>query len=175
MEAELGRPVGILMDLCGPKVVCRTRAWSSNTSRRQLRQTGVKCVRTPSRCCFQIRTTKLAAGVSPILLTPGQKLKLVSRADVLSSPDAVGTIYTGLAGDVKPGHRVLFSDGLMQVMGCKRGTCTVLVRYRHADLVCASVVGAITRFRPSAAIAGRGVNVVCGSCSCTCDCCVTAA
>jgi pyruvate kinase len=81
-EEKVGRPVGILMDLCGPK----------------------------------IRTTPLAPGVAPFRLERGSPLTIVSRKDVLSSPGTVGSIYTDLCKDLKPGQRVLLSDGLMDLI-----------------------------------------------------------
>lgn len=82
-EHAAGRPIGILMDLCGPK----------------------------------IRTTPLAPEMEgrPIRLDRGASLTIVSRDDVPSAPGIIGSIYHNLAKDVRVGHRILLSDGLMEL------------------------------------------------------------
>jgi pyruvate kinase len=65
-------------------------------------------------CGPKIRTTRLAPGAAPLTLRAGGKLTIVSRRDVPSAGDTVGSIYEDLAKDLRPGHRVLFSDGLLE-------------------------------------------------------------
>ncbi len=60
---------------------------------------------------------KFAVGGKPLKLVAGEKLTIVSRKDVFScdQTNVVGTIYTDLAKDLRPGNRILLSDGLMEV------------------------------------------------------------
>lgn len=77
VERQKGRPIAILMDLCGPKV----------------------------------RTTKLKDPMKPIILTKGSLVTLESSATVSCDGDVIGTIFEDLYKDLKPGHRVMLSDG----------------------------------------------------------------
>jgi pyruvate kinase len=73
---RLNRPVGILLDLQGPK----------------------------------IRTGHVP---SPIPLARNDVLTVVMDEDYEAQGKRVGTTYTGMAGDVKPGDLVLFADGAL--------------------------------------------------------------
>ena len=44
-------------------------------------------------------------------LVAGQSLRIVSRASVPTTEGTVGTIYEDLCKDLRPGNRVLLSDG----------------------------------------------------------------
>ena len=78
LEQETGRRVGILVDLCGPK----------------------------------IRIGKFEN--EPVTLSMGQSFILTTR-DVPGSVDCVSCTYANLHRDVKPGHVIFLSDGLIQL------------------------------------------------------------
>lgn len=64
-------------------------------------------------CGPKIRTGKLKDG-RPIQLTAGQSLAITTR-DVVGDETTVSTGYKSLPLDVKPGDRILFADGLIEV------------------------------------------------------------
>src|SRR6516162_1252112 len=57
----------------------------------------------------KIRTGRLQSG-APVAFKKGQTVTITSR-DVRGTPDIISTTYQGLAHDVKPGERILLSDG----------------------------------------------------------------
>ncbi|HEX2513395.1 MAG TPA: pyruvate kinase [Chloroflexota bacterium] len=61
----------------------------------------------------KIRTGPLAGG-GPVQLVAGQRLTITTRP-VEGSAEVVSTGYAGLPRDVKPGDRVLVSDGLIEL------------------------------------------------------------
>ncbi|MGE3852524.1 MAG: pyruvate kinase [Planctomycetota bacterium] len=92
-SANLNVPVGVLADLCGPK----------------------------------IRVGKFAGG--SIELADGASV-IVTVRDVQGEPGIIPSQYTALAGDVKPGDRILLDDGKLElrantVLGTEIG-CTVV-------------------------------------------------
>jgi pyruvate kinase len=76
---DLGRNVGIIFDLQGPK----------------------------------IRSGKLAGG-EPVTLTAGQKL-VITTDDVEGNDERISTTYDAFPRDVKPGERILLSDGAIEL------------------------------------------------------------
>jgi pyruvate kinase len=78
LEQETGRRVGILADLCGPK----------------------------------IRIGKFES--EPVTLVMGQSFTLTTR-EMTGSVEGVSCTYANLPKDVKPGHIVFLSDGLIQL------------------------------------------------------------
>ncbi len=91
VAAGLGRTVGILQDLQGPKI-----------------------------------RTGLLHDRLPIALTKGQTLTITSR-DVMGTAELIATTYAGLARDVRPGERILLSDGRIEL---------VVRQVRGDDVVC---------------------------------------
>jgi pyruvate kinase len=75
---ELGKPIGILADLCGPK----------------------------------IRTGRFKGG--QIILVNGEPVTVTTR-DVEGEPGLIPSQYEALAGDVKPGNRILLNDGNLEL------------------------------------------------------------
>jgi pyruvate kinase len=78
IASELDLPIGILADLCGPK----------------------------------IRAGKFKNG--EITLISGQKITVTTR-DIEGDDNIIPSQYTALAGDVKPGNRILLNDGLLEL------------------------------------------------------------
>jgi pyruvate kinase len=62
----------------------------------------------------KIRTGRLKSGAG-VVLQQGQKVTITSR-DVMGTARLIATTYRGLANDVKPGERILLSDGRMEVV-----------------------------------------------------------
>ena len=59
----------------------------------------------------KIRTGKMKDGVMPV--TAGQRITIIP-GDALGSDGVISTTYTNLPQDVKPGHRILVDDGLLE-------------------------------------------------------------
>ena len=76
----------------------------------------------------KIRTGRLKDRL-PVMLLRGQTLTITSD-DVMGTAETIATTYRGLANDVKPGERILLSDGRVElVVGDVRGNdvvCEVL-------------------------------------------------
>jgi len=62
----------------------------------------------------KIRTGRLKGGI-PVALVGGQTLTITSQ-DVPGTSEIISTTYTGLAHDVKPGERILLSDGKIELL-----------------------------------------------------------
>ena len=62
----------------------------------------------------KIRTGRLLDRL-PIALAKGQMLTITSR-DVMGTAELIATTYEGLAKDVKPGERILLSDGRIELV-----------------------------------------------------------
>jgi pyruvate kinase len=73
----------------------------------------------------KIRTGKLENHL-PVKLTTGQKLT-ITTGNVPGSSEVVATTYQGLPEDVKPGERILLSDGKIEL---------VVRKVRNGDIVC---------------------------------------
>ncbi len=58
----------------------------------------------------KIRTGKV---VTPLVLPPGSTLTVVMDEHLVAEGLRVGTTYTGMAGDVSPGDKVIFADGAL--------------------------------------------------------------
>ena len=93
---ELGRSIGILQDLQGPK----------------------------------IRTGRLKDG-APVVLEKGQRVTITTK-DVPGTAALITTSYRGLASDVKPGERILLSDGRIEL---------IVLEVREEEVVCEVVNG----------------------------------
>ncbi len=62
----------------------------------------------------KIRTGRLESRL-PVVLQKGQTVTITSR-DVMGTATLISTTYTGLAADVKPGERILLSDGRIELV-----------------------------------------------------------
>jgi pyruvate kinase len=62
----------------------------------------------------KIRTGRLKSG-TPVVLRKGQKVTITPK-DVRGTASLIATTYQGLANDVKPGERVLLSDGRIELV-----------------------------------------------------------
>ena len=62
----------------------------------------------------KIRTGELA-GHTPVTLRDGQNFTITAR-DITGDADGVSTTYSALPGDVKPGDRILLSDGAIELL-----------------------------------------------------------
>src|SRR5215470_8734451 len=62
----------------------------------------------------KIRTGRLESG-GPVPLKKGKTVTITSR-DVLGTTDIISTTYQDLAHDVKPGERILLSDGRIELV-----------------------------------------------------------
>jgi len=59
----------------------------------------------------KIRTGKMKGGVMPVVA--GQRITIIP-GDALGCDGVISTTYTNLPQDVKPGHRILVDDGLLE-------------------------------------------------------------
>jgi pyruvate kinase len=73
----------------------------------------------------KIRTGRLEGG-RPVELRPGRRLILTGR-EVIGNPGLVSVTYPRLAKDVRPGDRILLSDGLIEIR---------VVEARRGDVLC---------------------------------------
>ncbi len=73
----------------------------------------------------KIRTGRLKSR-APVTLQKGQRVTITSK-DAMSAASLIATTYRGLANDVKPGERILLSDGRLEL---------VVQAIRGADVVC---------------------------------------
>ncbi|MGB7556326.1 MAG: pyruvate kinase [Candidatus Korobacteraceae bacterium] len=62
----------------------------------------------------KIRTGRLKPG-GPVVLQQGQKVTITPK-DVMGTASLIATTYQGLAHDVKPGERILLSDGRIELV-----------------------------------------------------------
>jgi pyruvate kinase len=76
----------------------------------------------------KIRTGRLASG-APVALKKGQRVTITPN-DIVGTSEIISTTYQDLARDVKPGERILLSDGkielLVQQVGEGEVVCEVL-------------------------------------------------
>ena len=73
----------------------------------------------------KIRTGRLRSR-APVVLQKGQKVTITAK-DVMGTASLIATTYLGLANDVKPGERILLSDGRIEL---------VVQAIHGADVVC---------------------------------------
>ena len=106
ISEELGRPVAVLADLCGPKI-----------------RTGK----------FKEGSIRLATGAGVVITT----------RDVIGEPGLIPSQYQALAVDVKPGNRILLSDGDIEVE---------VVDVRDTEITCKVLHGGILRDK-------KGINL----------------
>ncbi|MDR3749491.1 MAG: pyruvate kinase [Acidobacteriota bacterium] len=96
----------------------------------------------------KIRTGRLQDRI-PIALTKGQTLIITAR-DVLGTAEMIATTYQDLAKDVKPGERILLSDGRIELV----------VREVHgADVVCEVLNGGMLGEHQGINLPGTNVSI----------------
>jgi pyruvate kinase len=78
----------------------------------------------------KIRTGRLANG-QPVELRAGQRLTLTGQ-DIVGNQERIGITYPRLAQDVRPGNRLLLSDGLIELR---------VLETRAAEVLCKVVNG----------------------------------
>ena len=66
----------------------------------------------------KIRTGRLKSH-APVSLKKGQTVTITAN-DVAGTTEVISTTYQNLADDVKPGERILLSDGRIELRGRKR-------------------------------------------------------
>jgi pyruvate kinase len=110
--ASRDEPVGVLADLCGPK----------------------------------IRVGKFAGGA--VELADGARVTVTTR-DVQGGPGLIPSRYAGLAGDVKPGDRILLDDGLLELR---------VDSAAGDDVACTVVAGGVLKDRKGMNLPGVAVS-----------------
>ena len=78
----------------------------------------------------KIRTGRLEGGV-PVVLKAGSRVAITPR-DIEGTPTLISTTFQGLAREVKPGARILLTDGRIELR---------VIRTRDADVECEVVNG----------------------------------
>src|ERR1035438_7607072 len=76
----------------------------------------------------KIRTGRLASS-APVALKKGQTVTITPN-DVPGTTEIISTTYQNLADDVKPGERILLSDGRIELVGSEEHT-SELQSLRH--------------------------------------------
>lgn len=95
----------------------------------------------------KIRTGKLVDG-QPVTLVAGQRLVITVR-DEIGTAERISTSYTPLARDIKPGDRILISDGLLGMQ---------VVSIDGDDVITEVTSGGILRERQGINLPGVGVS-----------------
>jgi pyruvate kinase len=96
----------------------------------------------------KIRTGSLV-GHTPVALQPGQAVTITSR-NVPGTSDCIATTYQKLAEDVKPGERILLSDGRIEL----------LVReIRGGDVLCQVLAGGLLGEHQGINLPGTNVSI----------------
>ncbi len=80
----------------------------------------------------KIRTGRLK-GHDPVLLKNGSRVTITPR-DVSGTPTLISTTFAGLSREVRPGSRILLSDGLIELR---------VIRIRGEDIECEVVNGGL--------------------------------
>jgi pyruvate kinase len=96
----------------------------------------------------KIRTGKLE-GHAPVALASGQILTIIPE-EVLGSSSVLSTTYQGLAGDVKPGERILLSDGKIEL---------VVQEIRNGKVICEVLNGGMLAENQGINLPGANVSI----------------
>ena len=96
----------------------------------------------------KIRTGRLANRL-PIALAKGQTLTITSR-DVMGTAELIATTYQDLARDVKPGERILLSDGRIEL---------VVRDVRGSDVVCEVLNGGMLGEHQGINLPGTNISI----------------
>ncbi len=96
----------------------------------------------------KIRTGRLVDRI-PIALQAGHQLTITPR-DVMGTAEVIATTYQGLAKDVRPGERILLSDGRIEL---------VVREIRGDDVVCDVVNGGMLGEHQGINLPGTNVSI----------------
>jgi len=96
----------------------------------------------------KIRTGRLESG-EPVALKKGRTVTITSR-DVPVTTEIISTTYQGLAHDVKPGERVLLSDGRIEL---------VVQEVRGGEVICEVLNGGLLGENQGINLPGTNVSI----------------
>ena len=96
----------------------------------------------------KIRTGRLKSH-APISLKKGQSVTITSK-DVEGSPEVISTTYQNLADDVKPGERILLSDGRIELL---------VQQVRDGEVVCEVLNGGMLGENQGINLPGTNVSI----------------
>jgi len=96
----------------------------------------------------KIRTGRLRSR-APVVLQKGQKVTITAK-DVMGTASLIATTYLGLANDVKPGERILLSDGRIEL---------VVQAIHGADVVCEVLNGGTLGEHQGINLPGTNVSI----------------
>ncbi len=96
----------------------------------------------------KIRTGRLKSR-TPVTLQKGQKVTITSK-DVMGTASLIATTYKGLGKDVKPGERILLSDGRIEL---------VVQAIRGSDVVCEVLNGGTLGEHQGINLPGTNVSI----------------
>jgi len=96
----------------------------------------------------KIRTGRLESG-APVALKKGQTVTITSR-DVPGTTEIISTTYQDLAHDVKPGERILLSDGRIEL---------VVEEVRDGEVVCEVLNGGVLGENQGINLPGTNVSI----------------
>jgi pyruvate kinase len=96
----------------------------------------------------KIRTGRLADG-EPVALKKGQTVTIAPR-DVLGTAEIISTTYQNLADDVKPGERILLSDGRIEL---------VVLEVHNGEVACEVLNGGMLGENQGINLPGTNVSI----------------
>ena len=96
----------------------------------------------------KIRTGRLVKRM-PVALTAGSRVTITSR-DVMGTADLIATTYQNLANDVKPGERILLSDGRSEL---------VVTQIQGTDVICEVLNGGMLGEHQGINLPGTTVSI----------------
>ncbi len=96
----------------------------------------------------KIRTGRLKAS-APVALQKGQTVTITPK-DVEGTAEVISTTYQNLAGDVKPGERILLSDGRIEL---------VVQQVRDGEVVCEVLNGGMLGENQGINLPGTNVSI----------------
>ncbi len=96
----------------------------------------------------KIRTGRLRAH-TPVALQPGSRVTITPR-DIPGTPTLIATTFATLARDVRPGSRILLSDGLIELR---------VRRVQGADVECEVINGGLLREHQGINLPGTRIRV----------------
>jgi len=96
----------------------------------------------------KIRTGRLASG-APVALKKGQTVTITPN-DVAGTTEIISTTYQNLADDVKPGERILLSDGRIEL---------VVQEVREGEVVCEVLNGGMLGENQGINLPGTNVSI----------------
>ncbi len=96
----------------------------------------------------KIRTGRLQAG-APVALRTGQAVTITPN-DVIGTTEVISTTYQDLARDVKPGERILLSDGRIEL---------IVREVRNGEVVCEVLNGGLLGENQGINLPGTNVSI----------------